>query len=135
MICDLRAAAGKFTWADGSMYSGEWKCDKKDGKGEHRGRERSWGEEEDWKSACTLCASLPPLASSSRERDDQVSVKAHILAYCIQVRHTCASTHARTTFTAPLHGTSMFLEHIVCRVFSKSLSGDKETERWCMCVW
>ena len=43
MVCDLRAAAGKLTWANGDVYEGEFKDDKRNGKGEPRmgGGERS----------------------------------------------------------------------------------------------
>ena len=37
MVCDSRAAAGKLTWANGDAYEGEWKDDKRNGKGEERG--------------------------------------------------------------------------------------------------
>ena len=37
MVCDSRAAAGKYTFADGTVYEGEYKDDKYNGKGEERG--------------------------------------------------------------------------------------------------
>ena len=37
MVCDSRAAAGKLTWADGRVYEGEWRDNKRNGKGEERG--------------------------------------------------------------------------------------------------
>ena len=36
MVCDSRAAAGKFTWANGNVYEGDWKDDKQNGQGEER---------------------------------------------------------------------------------------------------
>ena len=43
VVCDSRTAAGKFTAANGDVYEGECKDDKRNGKGEPRmgGGERS----------------------------------------------------------------------------------------------
>ena len=40
MVCDSRAAAGNKTCMSGEVYDGEWKDDKRNGKGEERGGER-----------------------------------------------------------------------------------------------
>ena len=37
MVCDSRAAAGKYTFADGSVYEGEFKDGSRNGHGEERG--------------------------------------------------------------------------------------------------
>ena len=40
-VCDSRAAAGKFTGANGEVYEGGWKDNKKEGKGEESERQES----------------------------------------------------------------------------------------------
>ena len=44
MVCDSRDAAGKYTWADGRVYEGEWKDGKRNGKGEEK-QSRAWRDE------------------------------------------------------------------------------------------
>ena len=44
MVCDSHDAAGKYTWADGRVYEGEWKDGKRNGKGEEK-QSRAWRDE------------------------------------------------------------------------------------------